>query len=247
MTSALDKLLALVDQAGHAYVALRTRREYHAQVFAPTERGIELAFLFRHLVAVWPRTVLDVGTGRTALPQVIRSCGPVVTAIDNVRDYWSAGMVNRHYHVIDDDIRRSRLAGPYDLVTCLSVLEHIPEHLEAVRSMVRLLRPGGHLVLSFPYTERSYVPNVYALADSSVREKFPFATQSFSRVEVDRWLADTGAELVDQEYWRFFEGAHWTCGRTVEPPVRVGREDLHQLGCLLLRKPGPMPAEGAGP
>lgn len=38
----------------------------------------------------------------------------------------------------------------FDLVTCISVLEHIPEDTAAVRSMWALLRPGGKLVLTLP-------------------------------------------------------------------------------------------------
>jgi SAM-dependent methyltransferase len=38
----------------------------------------------------------------------------------------------------------------FDLVTCISVLEHIPEDSGAVRAMWSLLRPGGRLVLTLP-------------------------------------------------------------------------------------------------
>lgn len=41
-------------------------------------------------------------------------------------------------------------AGTYDLVTCISVLEHIPDDAPAVAKMWELLRPGGRLVLTVP-------------------------------------------------------------------------------------------------
>ena len=37
---------------------------------------------------------------------LLASCGYVVTAIDNIRDYWPNGMVNRHWHVQNDDITK---------------------------------------------------------------------------------------------------------------------------------------------
>jgi SAM-dependent methyltransferase len=43
-------------------------------------------------------------------------------------------------------------AASFDLVTCLSVLEHIPEDRDAVERMWALLRPGGRLVLTVPCT-----------------------------------------------------------------------------------------------
>ncbi len=146
-------------------------------------------------------------------------------------------MVNRHYHVLDEDIAHSLLTGTYDVITCVSVLEHVREHRLAIRSMYRLLAPGGRLILTCPYTEDSYVENVYALPESSVKEKFPFETQSFSRKEIDGWLQDVSFELVEQQYWQFFDGRCWTCGNRVVPPRLVGVAERHQLTCMLLRKP----------
>ena len=41
-------------------------------------------------------------------------------------------------------------AGSFDLITCISVLEHIPADREAVERMWSLLRPGGRLILTLP-------------------------------------------------------------------------------------------------
>jgi len=40
--------------------------------------------------------------------------------------------------------------GSFDLVTCISVLEHIPQDAAAVQAMWSLLRPGGKLILTLP-------------------------------------------------------------------------------------------------
>jgi hypothetical protein len=104
--------------------------------------------------------------------------------------------------------------------------------------MVELTEPGGHLALTFPYNESEYHPNAYDLPGSSYGQQNPFVTQIYSRAEVDRWLAATGTELVDQEYWRVFSGDHWTVGKHVYPFERVGRDDLHHLTCLLVKRPG---------
>ncbi|MEO8151882.1 MAG: class I SAM-dependent methyltransferase [Rhizobacter sp.] len=223
---------------GMAYVQFRCRREYAKQTYVGlNERAIELAFLFKHIIGIAPQKVLDVGTGITALPQVLRTCGYLVTSIDNVKDYWPAGMVNRHYHVIDDDILQTAIKETFDLITCISVLEHISDHRRAVASMYKLLNKGGHLVLTCPYTEHTYVHNVYALPESSVAGNLPgFVTQSFSRNELSAWLEDTGFEIVDQEHWNFFSGAFWTCGKKIIPPLKSSAQASHQLTCLLLRK-----------
>ncbi len=73
---------------GMLYVKWVCRREYVGQVSgAINERPIELAFVFRHLRDCRPGRILDVGTGMTSLPHLLRTCGYHVTAIDNIRDY----------------------------------------------------------------------------------------------------------------------------------------------------------------
>jgi 2-polyprenyl-3-methyl-5-hydroxy-6-metoxy-1,4-benzoquinol methylase len=232
----LNRLKANLRKLINLYPAWVCRREYQRQAFtAFNERPVELAFVFRKLAELYPHTILDVGSGATALPHLMRNCGPLVTATDNVRDYWPAGMFNRHYHILDDDITATRLRQKFDLVTCISTLEHIHQPELAVRNMLRLLQPGGHLILTMPYSERSYVPNVYDLPGSSYGQGLPYITQSFSRAELDRWLADNGAEIVEQETWQCWEGEYWTVGAQIIPPRRVGVDERHQLTCLDIR------------
>lgn len=227
----------LLDRLGGLYTRDLCRREFLTQEFRGiNERPVEYRFVFEQLTQAFPKTVLDVGTGRTALPQLMRTCGFLVTAMDNIRDYWIGGMVNRHYHVLDDDILAPRLAGPFDFITCISTLEHIRDHARAMRNMLALLRPGGRLVVTFPYNENKYVENVYALPGSIGADKYPFITQAFSRRELEGWTRDGTARIVAQEYWRYFDGAYWTLGQRVVPPIRVAAGELHQISCVALVK-----------
>jgi 2-polyprenyl-3-methyl-5-hydroxy-6-metoxy-1,4-benzoquinol methylase len=213
------------------------RREFQSQsVTLFNERPIEFGFVFRKVGQIYPRTILDVGTGTTALPHLLRNCGFLVTATDNVRDYWPSGMRNRHYHIIDDDITATRLTDTFDLITCVSVLEHIENSDDAVRNMFSLLKPKGQLILTFPYSEKSYVRNVYELPGSSYGKGAPYITQSYSRKELARWLDENHGIIVDQEYWQFWTGDHWTVGEQLIPPRSVTAADRHQLTCILIQK-----------
>lgn len=228
---------SLINKIGLSYVKLLCKREYESQLFMGiNERPVEFQFVFKHLTKQCPRTVLDIGTGTTALPHLMRNCGYLVTATDNIQDYWPAGMINRHYHVIQDDITRTKLRSQFDFITCVSVLEHIKDHRAAVKSMFSLIRPGGHVVISCPYNERQYVRHVYDLPDSSVTTKYPFITQAFSRNEINAWLQDNDGKLVEQEYWQFFAGEYWTCGERICPPVAVQKGQTHQISCILIQK-----------
>ncbi len=222
---------------GLAYARLVCWREFVTSRFSGiNERAVEYAFVFRQLAQLCPFTVLDVGSGQSALPHLMRTCGYMVTATDNIGAYWRFGMVNRHFHVINDDITATHLTGEFDVITCISVLEHIQEHDQAVQSMFSLLKPGGHLILTFPYNDRGYHGNVYDYSGSQVSEKPHFITQAFSRSELEGWLAANRGTVVEQEFWRFYTGDYWTCGERVQPPEQVSREMPHQVTCLLLRK-----------
>lgn len=213
------------------------KQEFESQSFTRfNERPVEFAFVFRKIAEIYPRDILDVGTGTTALPHLMRNCGCLVTATDNVRDYWSSGMLNRHYHVIDDDITATRLSQTFDMITCISVLEHVQKPSDAIRNMFFLLKPGGYLIITFPYNERSYVRNVYELPNSSYGKGMPYITQSYSRNELNQWIDENSAAIRDQEYWQFWDGEHWTLGGQCIPPKCVTSDKRHQLTCLLLQK-----------
>jgi len=231
-------LKAVVHKLGRAYQARIVRSEYEAQKFTRfNERPIEWSFMLRAVGKCSPKTLLDVGPGDTAVPALLSYCGPVVTAIDNVRDFWKKGLVNRHWHIIDDDIQRTKLTVQFDMVTCISVLEHIKDYNAAMRNMLRLLKPGGHLVLCGPYNEKHYVEDSYRApgADANLA-KMPFIGRSYSRRELDGWLREGNAEVIEAEYWRAWTGDFWAQGTRVLPPEPSTRDANHSHACFLIRR-----------
>jgi SAM-dependent methyltransferase len=219
------------------YLGKVLESEYHDQTYAKmNERPVEWRFVLESLSEIVPESVLDVGTGKTAFPHVLRSCGFAVTAIDNIRDYWTEDVFNRHFYVQDDDITQTRLNKKFDAICCISVLEHIQAYEAGVRSMVSLVKPGGHLLLSFPYNEAKYVDNVYDLPDAGYGKGFAYICQMFSRKELDRWSEEHKLKIVKQEYWQIFTGELWTFGERLYPPRMVSPEARHQLACVLMRK-----------
>lgn len=226
----------IIETIGRKYLNGLLRNEYLNQKYITfNERPVEYSFVFKQLVKYCPQTILDVGTGITSLPQLMRTCGFMVTAIDNVKDYWPDGMFNRHYYIIDDDILNSKLEQKFDLITCISTLEHIVNFEKAINTMFDLLTPNGKIVLSFPYNEKTYCENVYNLKDSSA-SPMPFITQAFSRQQLTDWCKNNDAEIVDQEYWKYFTGDYWTVGERMKIPMQVESSDKHQISCITLKK-----------
>lgn len=222
-----------------AYLGPLLRREWlHPAWQEPNERPVEYGFALRAILACGPREILDVGSGTTAWPHLLANCGFRVTAIDEGSGYWRRQPFNRHYHVLRDDVTASRLGRRFDLVTCISVLEHIANHRAAVAGMLALVRPGGSVVITVPYNEHRFVDDVYRLPGAGYGADYPFIGRVYSRDEVTGWAEVGGARVVDQEYYEVFTGPLWTFGERIERPRRVGVDDLHHLTALVLEKDG---------
>lgn len=59
---------------------------------------------------------------------------------------------------------------------------------------------------------------------------------SYSRKELNCWLKKNNGEIIEQEYWRFWDGDYWTVGNQIIPPLKVTVEDKHQLSLICIRK-----------
>lgn len=219
------------------FLSRQNRREYEKPLFSSwNERPVEYRFVFEALAETYPEKILDVGTGLTALPHLMANCGFKVAAIDNIRDYWHGGMFNRHYHVMDDDITDTKLKEKFNLITCISTLEHIEKSDQAVKNMFSLLNKKGRLLLTFPYNEKKGAKNVYDLPGSSARRNLKFKTKAYCRADLNHWLNENNGRIVKQEYWQFFGGEYWTLGEKIIPPIKVDPDDRHQISCVLIEK-----------
>ena len=214
--------------------AIRRVTEYEAgrQKFQKiNERPVEYSFVFSWLNQLQPRTVLDVGTGKSALPALVRTCGFLVTAVDNIKDYWTKGLTNRHWLVEDQDITRPAADRLFDVVLCISVLEHITDTRAAIEGMRSRTRPGGHLVLTTPFGQEGH-QNVYTVPGSyGVNNRYP--CRQHSPGDLADWIS-CGFELVAAEYWAAFDSPFWSVGEFIRPLTRSGTPA--QLGCFVLKR-----------
>ncbi len=208
-------------------VKLLRRIEHDRQKFtAHNERAVEYAFVFKWISRLRPKTILDVGSGRTALPALMRTCGSLVDAIDN-KDFS-----NTHYHVSNHDITNP-LDKKYDLITCVSTLEHIQESDLAVANMLQALNKRGHLIITCPYTEDKYISDVYLLEGSNAFDKdVSYICQSFSKQDLFIWTFKRG-QIISQEFYRCWSGSFWTSGKQLRP---TRSKTNHDLTCVLIKK-----------
>lgn len=241
MFSLLKKPLRI---AGDAYLRFRLRQEFAAQqadVRGPNERPLEYTFALSALSLSRYRDVLDIGPGLSPWPAVVNTCGYHVTAIDEVDSYWRGAMINRHFHVLRDDITKPALKQQFGIVTCISTLEHIPDTDAAIRGMAKLLKFGGLLILTVPYNEHRAVENVYALPGAGYGQDAKYICKVFSRACVDRWTRDTGLRIMRQEYFRCFTGELWTFGERLRPMEMSAVDQPHHLTGIAFMQFAPPP------
>jgi len=224
------------EAGARAYLGPLLEREWRLPPIQELKEYVfQFEFALRAVARHMPRELLDAGSGMSAWPHLVAECGIRVTATDEISSYWGS-MFNRHYHVIADDITASKLDRQFDMVTCLGVLTTIEDDGAAVHNLFRLVKPGGHLVLTIAYNEDEAVPNAYALPGATYGEDYRFICRMFSRAEVDGWLAAEGGEIEEQEYFRVFSGRYWASGERLEPPLRVGVDEPHQYTALSIRR-----------
>jgi 2-polyprenyl-3-methyl-5-hydroxy-6-metoxy-1,4-benzoquinol methylase len=211
-------------------------KEYNYQRKILNERPIEYAFALKHISEIYPKRILDVGPGRSSLPHLLYNCGFHVTAIDEMTSSWNENFDNRHFLVFKDNIINPKIKGSFDLITCISTLEHIAGHKIAMKNMFLLLKNGGYLILSFPYNEKNYVYNIYDSPEAGYGKSNPYICQVFSRKEIESWLNSNNGNIINQEYYRVFTGEYWTYGERLSIPEKVSKEESHQLTTLIIKK-----------
>ncbi len=101
------------------------------------------------------KTVIDVGCGGGILAESMARKGAAVKGIDLAEK--SIGVARLHglesgvsvdYEVIATEAIADREANSYDLVTCMEMLEHVPDPSAVVAACAKLAKPGATLVFS---------------------------------------------------------------------------------------------------
>jgi 2-polyprenyl-6-hydroxyphenyl methylase/3-demethylubiquinone-9 3-methyltransferase len=99
--------------------------------------------------------VLDVGCGGGILTEALVQRGAKVSGIDMGEAPLAVAQlhslesgVNVNYRRITAEQLAEEQAGQYDIVTCLEMLEHVPDPASVVKACATLTKPGGHIFFS---------------------------------------------------------------------------------------------------
>src|SRR5713226_3869345 len=101
------------------------------------------------------KSALDIGCGGGILAEAMARRGARVKGVDLSEKALKIAQLHLHesklavdYEAISAEDLAARSPAAYDVVTCMELLEHVPDPASTVRACARLARPGGHVFFS---------------------------------------------------------------------------------------------------
>jgi 2-polyprenyl-6-hydroxyphenyl methylase/3-demethylubiquinone-9 3-methyltransferase len=99
--------------------------------------------------------VVDVGCGGGILSEAMSAKGAQVLGIDLAGKSLQVARLHAmesgatvQYRAVGAEDLADEQSGQFDLVTCMEMLEHVPDPARTIEACARLARPGGHVVFS---------------------------------------------------------------------------------------------------
>ena len=167
---------------------------------------LRLEYIDRH-AALAGRTVLDVGCGGGLLAEAMAVRGATVTGIDLAeksldiaRLHLLESGVQVDYRHIAVETLAEQQAASFDTVTCMEMLEHVPDPASIVRACATLTKPGGWVF--FSTLNRNFKSYLFAVVGAEyLLNLLPRGTHAYAKFikpsELARFARDAGLEIVE--------------------------------------------------
>lgn len=179
--------------------------------------------------------VLDVGCGAGLLSEALAGEGAQVTALDLAPELVKVARLHGLESGVKVDYRlqsveslAAEMPGAFDAITCMEMLEHVPDPGSIIRACATLLRPGGRLFLS----TLNRTPAAFALAivgAEYIARLLPKGTHQYRDFikphELGAWLREVGLQLEDVSGLMY---EPWNNSARV-----IGRTDVNYLACAV--------------
>ena len=165
---------------------------------------LRLDWIDRHAPLKGKR-VLDVGCGGGILSESMASRGATVTGIDLSEK--ALGVAKLHllesgrsvdYRLSSAEDLADQEAGSYDVVTCMEMLEHVPNPASTIAACAALVKPGGHVF--FSTISRNPKAYLFAVIGAEyILQLLPKGTHDYAKFikpsELSRWAKAVGLEI----------------------------------------------------
>ena len=149
--------------------------------------------------------VVDVGCGGGILTESMTAVGANVVGIDMAPGPLAVARLHQHESGAEVDYRQTTAeelaaaeSGTFDVVTCLEMLEHVPDPSQVIGSCYELVRPGGHVF--FSTINRNPKSFMFAIVGAEyLLRLLPAGTHEYEKFikpsELETWARRAGLEL----------------------------------------------------
>ena len=158
-------------------------------------------------VNVKHKSVLDVGCGGGLLCEALAHRGALVTGIDMGEAPLSVARLHQLESGVTVDYQQStaesmaeRRAGEFEIVTCLEMLEHVPDPSTVIQACADLCRSGGDLF--FSTINRNPKSFLFAIVGAEyILNLLPPGTHEYDKFikpsELARWIREAGLDMQE--------------------------------------------------
>jgi 2-polyprenyl-6-hydroxyphenyl methylase / 3-demethylubiquinone-9 3-methyltransferase len=167
---------------------------------------LRLGYLQSHVKLAGKR-VVDVGCGGGILAESMATAGAEVLGIDMGEEPLRVAELHTletgvavEYRQITAEALADEMPGAFDVVTCMEMLEHVPDPGSVVAACARLVRPGGHVF--FSTLNRNPKSYLFAIVGAEyMLSLLPRGTHDYGRfirpAELDRWVRATELRTIE--------------------------------------------------
>ena len=153
------------------------------------------------------KTVLDIGCGGGILSESMALRGADVTGIDMGETPLSVAKLHMlesgakvEYRQITAEELAAEKPGSYDVVTCMEMLEHVPDPASVIQACATLVKPDGNVF--FSTINRNMKAYLFAIVGAEyIMQMLPKGTHDYAKLirpsELEAWARASGLRLED--------------------------------------------------
>ena len=168
---------------------------------------LRLAWIERHCGGLTGMTAVDVGCGGGILSESMAANGATVTGVDMAEKALKVARLHLYDSGLSVDYRQipveelaAEQPATFDIVTCMEMLEHVPDPASVVQACAQLAKPGGWVF--FSTLNRNPKSYLFAVIGAEYLLKLlPKGTHDYAKfiqpAELARMVREAGMELQD--------------------------------------------------
>ena len=165
-----------------------------------------LSFITKN-ISIQDSHVLDIGCGGGILAEAMAKQGAIVTGLDASKEnisiasqHASENNLNINYVVSTAETFSENHTDEFDLITCMELLEHVPDPVSIIQASGKMIKPGGHVIFStINRNIKAYILAV--LTGEYLLKLLPRGTHRYEKFirpsELVNWCNEYGLETND--------------------------------------------------